>query len=219
MHTKKHLSAALAAGAAAFPVVSGAEVSANFGWASQYLFRGIFQEDSSASAGLDYVSDGGFYVGTWGADVGDGLETDLYFGYAGESGGFSYSLGATGYYYTDDFDDTYQEINVGVGYGMFSVDYALGEWDGFGSPADYRFTALTLAPERGPYYTFASHGDDFDGDYVELGYGFDLVGADLSIALTYSDDLQVSDADDGEGGEYALVFGINKSLSLGAAVD
>jgi len=217
MNTKSLASAAVLASAAAFPVVSAAEVTANVGWVSQYLFRGIFQEDSSASAGIDYASDGGFYIGTWGADVGDGLETDLYFGYGGESGDFSWSAGYTGYYYTDDFDDTYQEINLGVAYGIFALDYAIGEWDGFGNPADYTFTSLTLAPEVGPYYTFGSHGDDFDGDYVELGYGFDFMGADLSIALTFSDDLPVSDPDDGESGEYTLVFGFTKGLTFGEA--
>ena len=30
---------------------------------------------SSASAGVDY-EEGGFYIGTWAADVGDGLEID-----------------------------------------------------------------------------------------------------------------------------------------------
>ena len=30
--------------------------------------------------GADYEN-GGFYIGTWAADVGDGLEVDYYFGY------------------------------------------------------------------------------------------------------------------------------------------
>ena len=70
----------------------------------------------SAYAGIDYAADGGFYLGTWGADVGDGLETDVYFGFAGGDN-FTYKIGYTGYFYTDDFDDTYQEVNLGIGYG------------------------------------------------------------------------------------------------------
>jgi hypothetical protein len=215
MKNKTWVSALVLAAAAAAPAASNAEVSANFGWVSEYIFRGIYQEDSSASAGIDYASDGGFYIGTWGADVGDGLETDLYFGYGGESGDFTWGVGYTGYYYTDDFDDTYEEINLGIGYGIFALDVAIGEWDGFGFPADYTFTSITLSPESGPYYKFGSFGDDFDGEYFELGYAFDFNGVDLSVALTYSDDLPVSDPDDFESGEYALVFGISKGLTLG----
>jgi hypothetical protein len=203
--------------AVAAPAASNAEVSANIGWASEYLYRGIFQDDSSASAGVDYESDSGFYLGTWGADVGEGIETDVYFGYSGGED-FTYSIGYTGYYYTDDFDDTYSEVNLGIGYGIFALDYAIGEWDGFGSPADYTFTSITIAPEMWPYFKFGSFGDDFDGDYFEIGYTYSIEehGVDLSIALVTSDDLVVNNPDDGEdAGEWALTFGITKGISFG----
>ena len=116
--------------AAAAPATSNAQFSANIGWVSEYLYRGIFQEDSSAFGGFDYAMENGFYAGTWGADVGDGLEYDLYFGFAGGDN-FTYKIGFTGYYYTDDFDDTYQEVNLGIGYGIFALDVAIGEYDGF----------------------------------------------------------------------------------------
>ena len=53
-----------------------ADVSANLGFASEYYYRGIFQESTSANGGLDYES-GGFYAGTWAADVGDGLDEGM----------------------------------------------------------------------------------------------------------------------------------------------
>ena len=56
-------------------------VSYNIGFASEYYYRGILQKDSVASAGADYENSG-FYIGTWAADVGDGMEIDGYFGYA-----------------------------------------------------------------------------------------------------------------------------------------
>jgi uncharacterized protein (TIGR02001 family) len=217
MKTKNLLPAlALSSAAVVVPATSHAELSANIGWVSEYLYRGIFQEDSSASAGIDYASDGGFYLGGWGADVGDGLEYDAYFGFAGGEN-FTYKIGYTGYFYTDDFDDTYQEVNLGIGYGMFALDVAVGEWDGFGTPADYTFTSLTIAPEVGPYYKFGSFSQDFDGDYFELGYTYTMEepGVDLSIATVFSDDLNVSDPDDGESGEWKLTFGIKKNISIG----
>ena len=212
----KNLVPALVLSAVAVPATSMAETTANIGWNSEYIFRGIFQESSSAFAGVDYAHDSGFYLGTWGADVGQGLETDLYFGFAGGDK-FTYKIGYTGYYYTDDFDDTYNEVNLGIGYGIFALDVAIGEWDGFGTPADYTFTSVTIAPEKGPYYKFGSFGDDFDGDYLELGYTYSMEdsGVDLSIALVGSDDLQVGDPDDGEGGDWKLTFGIKKNISFG----
>lgn len=212
----KNLVPALVLSAVAVPATSMAETTANIGWVSDYLFRGIFQEDSSAYAGVDYAHDSGFYLGTWGADVGQGLETDLYFGFAGGDK-FTYKIGYTGYYYTDDFDDTYNEVNLGIGYGIFALDVAVGEWDGFGTPADYTFTSITISPEKGPYYKFGSFSQDFDGDYIELGYTYSMEdsGVDLSIALVGSDDLQVGDPDDGEGGDWKLTFGIKKNIGFG----
>ena len=87
------------------------EVSANIGWNSEYIFRGIPQDDSSPFAGLD-VDHRGFYAGTWAADVGDGLEVDLYGGWGSEYDDFSYAIGFTSYMYTDNFDDDYLEINL-----------------------------------------------------------------------------------------------------------
>ena len=117
------LATALASGFVAAP--ASADLSANIGFASEYYFRGLLQNDSSASAGLDYEV-GGFYVGTWAADVGDGLEVDFYAGYGLELGDFTVSVGGTGYYYTGDFDDTYEELNLSAGWDFLTVDYAEG---------------------------------------------------------------------------------------------
>ena len=64
--------------------VATADVSYNVGYVSEYYFRGILQKSSSASAGIDY-EEGGFYIGAWGADVGDGIEYDIYLGYGIET--------------------------------------------------------------------------------------------------------------------------------------
>ena len=53
-------------------------------------------------------------------------------------------------------------------------------------------------------------------DYFELGYTYSIedAGVDLSIAIVQSDDLNVSDPDDGESGEWKLTFGIKKNISF-----
>lgn len=186
---------------------SQADWSANVGFASDYFYRGIFQAPSSASAGLDFESNG-FYAGAWAADVADGLEIDGYFGYAKEFVGIDVGIGFTGYYYTGDFDDTYQEINLTTGYGIATLDVALGEYDNFdGGTQDYAWYALTLA-KNGFYGRIASFNRDFDGEYVELGYDFSLAEVDLGIKAIVSNEDLTGD------NEEALVFTIGKSFDF-----
>ena len=164
---------------------ANADFSANIGYASEYYYRGFFQKNSSASAGLDYES-GGFNVGTWAADVGDGLEVDLYGGYGADVGDVSLSIGFTGYYYTGDFDDTYQEINLGAGFGGLSLDVAIGEYDNFDGPTqDYTFASLTYEA-NGFYGKYATFSQDFDGSYFEAGYGTTVAEIDLGISLIFA---------------------------------
>lgn len=183
-----------------------AELSANAGWVSDYYFRGLPQHASSASAGIDYTARG-FYAGAWGADVGDGLEVDGYFGYAGDAGAFTYSVGYTGYFYTGDFDDTYQEINFGGGVGLLSLEVALGEYDNFEGPTqDYAYVALTLE-KNGLYGKVAGFSRDFDHEYLELGYAFGAQDIDFQVSLIVADGVS-------GGTDEALVFGIGKSFQL-----
>jgi uncharacterized protein (TIGR02001 family) len=204
--------------AAALMLASGlaqADWSANIGFASEYYFRGIFQKQSSASAGLDFES-GGFYAGTWAADVGDGLEVDGYFGYGLDVGEVSLSAGFTGYYYTGDFDDTYQEINLGAGLGIFSLDVAIGEYANFSGPTqDYTYYALT-AEHNGFYGKYAGFSQDADGDYIELGYGTTVSDIDLGIYLLFNSEELAGDVnDDGDSeSDINLIFTIGKSFDL-----
>jgi uncharacterized protein (TIGR02001 family) len=186
-----------------------ADLSVNVGFASDYYYRGIFQAESSANGGLDFES-GGFYVGTWAADVKDGLEVDSYFGYGGEIGNVGFSVGYTGYFYTGDFDDTYQEINLGGSFGLLTLDVALGEYDVSGGPTlDYTYYALTLE-KNGFYGKYAGFSQDFSGEYFELGYSAAVAEIDLGVNLLFNDkDLS------GDGtSDQALIFTIGKSFDL-----
>lgn len=204
---------ALASSALVVSTSASAEVSYNIGYASEYYFRGVLQKNSSASAGIDYESEG-FYAGSWAADVGDGLEVDGYFGYGIETeSGLTASIGYTGYFYTGEFDDTYQEVNFGLGYGMFSLGYSVGEWEGFGASEDYDFLDLTITGESGLYGTVGIWGDEFDGEYLEVGYGFSFADFDMGIAgIINSEELsdEVGSSGRPTTGE-AIVFSIGKS--------
>jgi uncharacterized protein (TIGR02001 family) len=182
---------------------ANADWSANIAWASDYYYRGIFQASSSASAGIDYDRSG-FYAGTWAADVGDGLEVDGYFGYGGTLGDVSYGIGFTGYYYTQDFDDTYEEINLGAGYGIATIDFAFGRYDNFGSGRqDYTYYALTLV-KNGFHGKYAGFTRDFAGEYFEFGYAASLAEFDVGLSVIFANDELVGESDE------SLVFSVSK---------
>ncbi|NIM70112.1 MAG: hypothetical protein GTN86_13160 [Xanthomonadales bacterium] len=168
-----------------------ADLSAHIGYNSQYIFRGIPQHTSSFFGGAE-LGAGGFYLGTWAADVGDGLEVDYYGGYGLERGDFGFSLGATWYTYTDDFDDDYLELNLGARWRWLAFDAAFGEYRNFGGPTlDYGFYSLT-ASHRGFYGVVGTFAHDFDGSYFEAGYGGTLTIderplLDYALAIVHSD--------------------------------
>jgi uncharacterized protein (TIGR02001 family) len=187
--------------------IAQADWSANLGFASEYYYRGIFQESTSASGGIDYEANG-FYAGTWAADVGDGLEVDGYFGYGAEVGDVSYSVGFTGYYYTDDFDDTYQEINLGAGLGIFALDVAVGQYENFDGPTlDYTFYSLT-AEKNGFYGKLGGFAQDFAGEYLEVGYGTTVAEFGVGVSLIFSNSDLVGESDE------AIVFTIAKPFDF-----
>lgn len=167
------------------------DLSANIGYNSEYIFRGIPQKSSSAMGGLDLES-GGFYLGTWAADVGDGLEIDYYGGYGFEVGAFNFGVGGTYYSYTGDFDDTYKEVNLSAGWSFLTFDAAIGNYENFAGPTlDYEYYSLT-AEYNGFFGRVATFENDFDGTYYEAGYGNTLNIADTdlfdyAITVIYSD--------------------------------
>ena len=137
-------------------------VSGNAAIQSDYVWRGMTQNDgdTSVNVGLDADLGGGFYVGTWAATVdvtsaspGATLEHDVYGGYAFEVGGIGIDLGTIQVMYngTTDID--------------FSGNYV----------------ALSLPMNIGLHY---SEGDEL-GDYMELSYGMDV--GDGSLSISYGD--------------------------------
>ena len=84
-----------------------ADVTANIGVTSNYLWRGVTQtaNESAVSGGLDYSHESGAYIGTWVSSLGGyQYENDVYLGYAGEASDISYDIGYILYRYPVDKD-------------------------------------------------------------------------------------------------------------------
>jgi hypothetical protein len=119
-------------------------------------------------------------------------------------GDVSAGVGFTGYYYTGDFDNTYEEINFNAGYGPLSLEYSVGTYDDPAAEQDYSFTALSADLGAGFSATYGSFGQDFTGAYFQADYGFSVAELDLGVSMVFPDD-------DIGGGE-AIVFSVGKSF-------
>ena len=213
-----------------FSVSAEMSVSGNAGILSDYIFRGIPQDSGVANGGIDLEA-GGFYLGTWIADVGEGIEQDFYTGYVMElPSGLYLGAGFTSYQYSDDFDDEYNEVNLYAGWASdalsLDLEYTDGEYNGVftelvgGQEVDqgdeYGFFAATLG-FGGAYLTYGDFTDDADealGDYLELGYSLEVSGFEVTAAVvrTDADVLQIQGAEDDD--ETEAYISIHHSFDL-----
>ncbi|WP_457672975.1 TorF family putative porin [Thiolapillus sp.] len=167
-----------------------AELTANIGVTSNYLWRGVSQtgDDAAVSGGIDWAHDSGFYLGTWASNIdwgnGSGAEVDVYGGFANEIGDFGYDVGLIYYYYpTSGYEDSdFIELNL------------TGSW---------KFL------EAGIAWTLNGQADDdapfSDGDlYYHIAASFDLAET-WSVAGTYGYyDFDVPNSGDVDYGHFQL---------------
>ena len=162
-------------------------VSYNIGYMSEYWYRGYYMSESSVSFGAD-AEMGNFYVGTWWANVDEGVEYDIYGGYNFELMGIPMYAGFTGYYYSDNFDSDYQEINIGADMGFMSIDAAVdGEYQLAAGDQGYQHYTITVPlsfvglPIDYQYQTWS--GEAITGHNHELHYGMTVSGVDVGLML------------------------------------
>ena len=203
--------------------------SANLGFMSDYMYRGIHQSSSSAMGGFD-IEYGNFYLGTWFADLQEdgwvagshrGFEYDVYAGFGFDiSDSISASLGYTIYRYTDKgasaFDDDYDEVNVGIGLAIsddasIAIDYAIGE-NTATDQSETDYDVLTISIDyMGMYALFGTWGvqeddaakSEVDADWMEFGYSRTVGDFDISGAFVLSEKELASGSDTDEDGDFS----------------
>ena len=165
---------ALAVGALVLTGSAAAELSANIGATSNYVWRGVTQTDDgpAISGGVDYAHDSGFYAGIWASNVNfrdavdsDGdpedngqAEVDLYAGFANELDmGLGYDVGVIYYGYPQADEET-------AGGGEDELDFT------------EIYATLSYGPVSGgvAYTVDTEAGGDDDHVYYHLGAGFDV---------------------------------------------
>ena len=224
-----------------FAQAEGSELSysGNMGFMSDYMYRGIHQSSSSAMGGLD-LEYGGFYFGTWFADLQEdgwvegshrGFEYDVYAGYGFNlSDTVSASIGYTIYRYTDKgasaFDDDYDEVNLGLGFTAYdnlsiAIDYAIGENTAVDqSETDY--DVLTISADyMGIYFTVGQWGvqeddqakNEVDASWWEVGYSRTVGDFDLSAGFVLSEKELATGSDTAEDGDFSrFIFSMSVSF-------
>jgi uncharacterized protein (TIGR02001 family) len=142
-------------------------VTGNFGFVSDYRFRGISQtfKKPAIQGGIDYSHSSGLYLGTWGSNVsglsypnGSSLELDVYGGYKFPVGPVTLDLGALHYYYPGAFYsdvDTRPKYNntelyIGATWGWLSAKYSRSTTDFFGINGSFAggFCGLTASGDE-----------------------------------------------------------------------
>jgi len=197
--TLKAIALGAAVAAALTSGVASAEVTANAGIFSNYIWRGVTQTSDAAAGqgGVDWGA-GGFYAGTWLSNVdfdgtaSSGYEMDVYGGFAGEAGSFGYDLGVITYQYpTDPVNSNFTEVYatgsiVGITAGIwYTVDKATGLTDPNGNDDDiylygaYDFTAKDI--DYSLYIGNYSIDADSNADYTHYGASIGKGGFSLAV--------------------------------------
>ncbi|GGY48970.1 hypothetical protein GCM10011297_22230 [Bacterioplanes sanyensis] len=181
------------------------DVSASAAVANMYLWRGQdLGQGSPAVSGDITASMGGLYGGVW-ASSGDselGQEYDLYLGYGGEAGDFSYDISAWTYVYpgADDVNgrgNTFEasDLIVSAGYGPVSASYY------YVLAGDENASYATLGGEMGSFSVtlgFQMHSEDDNSEYTHLDLSY-AYNDNLAFTLSKVID-QGADLDKGEAG-------------------
>lgn len=187
---KKMIPASVAASVIALSTVAAtpalAEVSANIGAGSNYLWRGVTQSADSAaiSGGVDYANESGVFAGTWVSTIDGGNETDFYIGYGGESGDFGYSVTYNYYMYSQAEDADFGELLFDVSFNIVSAGLAYTVNDDAAKASED-----TQAFVSGDMYYYIGVGTDLAEDWSwSFTYGmydFDNDASDNEISYSH----------------------------------
>ena len=171
-----------------FTAVNSADFESNVSITNDYIWRGMTQSsgEPAISGGFDISGETGLYFGTWGSSIEFGgdtaaMELDYYFGYANElENGVSYDIGYLAFTYPGDDGADFEEVYLGLGYGLFGATYSIGQDD-----ASDNIEFSLAVGETGIGLTYGDYEDT--GKYTTLSYDFPQSVAGLGISIAWSD--------------------------------
>ena len=211
---------------AASGAASALELSGNIALTTDYVWRGVSLSDNAPAiqGGFDADLGNGLYAGVWGsnvdaADDSNGLELDLYGGWAGEFSGVGVDIGIIHYHFNGSSNNglNTDEIYIGLSMGPVSLTQYFGidagsEDIGDVNFGDYTDLGLDLGEYNGVafaahvgYYNF--HHTSIDAWDVKLAASTSMFGVDWELAYTDTDDAELGKNDDDK-----VILTVSKSL-------
>jgi uncharacterized protein (TIGR02001 family) len=212
--------------------IGDAEISANVGFVTEYSFRGIAQsnEEPAIQGGFDISHSSGLYAGVWAANVefGDAtIETDVYAGYSGSVGNFSYDLGAIYYAYPgsqNNLNYDFYEISAAAGYDfqVFSASASVNySPEYFGDSGNAVYTAVSVdvplpydfsANAHVGHQTIDDNAAFGTPDYTDWGVGLGYSWQGFDFSLSYIDTDLDEPTECADGCDQKVIFGISRSF-------
>lgn len=213
----------------------GLEFSANVAMTSDYVFRGVSQNegDLAIQGGFDVGHSSGIYAGVWASNVSDDLydsssvETDVYAGWAGDVGPVGIDVGVLRFIYPgqdtagDPLDTTEWHVGVSGSVGPVGLGLTYYTSDDYFATGDANYIEVGAEMPVGPVTVAAKYGmTDFDknagyNDYDDWSIGASTEYAGFGFDLTYTD----TDADTGscfgvtdKDCDSRVTFTVSKSL-------
>ena len=204
--------------------VAAADLSANAGVFSNYIWRGVSQTADAAAGqgGIDWSDESGIYAGIWTSTIAGGQEVDVYAGFAGEAGDIGYDVGVITYQYPKspniNFTELYASgtfslVTVGVAY---TVD-AASDNDGaafdsgdiyVNGSLDYSVGKSDVSLYVGSYMFDNDGAGGVDGDYNHYGVSLSKDGFTFAID---KNDIDPGDAIDFAADTDAVRFTVSYS--------
>jgi uncharacterized protein (TIGR02001 family) len=152
----------------------GISTSANIGITSHYIWRGMSQvggDDAESNlaiqGGFDFSHKSGLYLGTWASSLENGMEQDLYLGFANNFQGIDYDISYLEYMYPYSKKDIdFGEVIISLGYNYSNIDFGVTMAQDFDNETTY--TEISAGYSYNIFNFSISAGDyiiDDDDDY------------------------------------------------------
>lgn len=216
-----------------------AEFSGNVAMTSNYIFRGISQNDNAMAiqGGFDYAHDSGFYAGVWASNVddsffaGSSIEVDTYLGWSGDLGPVGVDVGYLRYNYPDSdkndpdigYEPNTDEFHVGISkdFGVasagFTVNYSpdffdLGDGMYYDLGVDVPVSSFTISAHYGWTEIDEKSGvSSADYEDYKLGVSTEYAGFGFELSYTGTSDDGLCDGTPAVCGDQ-VAFTVSKSL-------
>ncbi len=213
------VAATMAAGLAA-PSIAVAEISGTAGVSNMYFWRGVDLTEGNAQVfgSLDYAHSTGLYAGVWGSSEIGGSEYDLYAGYAGSLGDFSYDIAYVDYNYpnsstyTQDEYRDFQEVILNLGFAGFSAAgyFGVGDYGRGDDSVDNEDNYYTLGYSYDKYGvtvgTWNFEADDSNYTHVDLSYA---LTDELGFTVSKIVDSEAGNMDDNDDTLFVVTYALS----------